>query len=106
MPSSSAGVDETETTDSSFCFVVQMDRDLGYTDYWNGFEGLMKTPSEGAATYVYAAFDPSLQKHNGAYLANSQVQPPEKIRSWARDPVEAELLWKLSEQIVGQKFEY
>ena len=83
-----------------------MDRDLGYTEYWGGLEGLTKTPSQGAATHVYAAFDPALQTHNGAYLCNSQVCPLEKVRPWARDPIEAEMLWQLSERIVGQKFDY
>lgn len=63
----------------------------------------MKNASEGAATHVYAAFDPSLKDHNGAYLVDSQVWPVEKVRPWARDPVEANMLWKLSEEIVGQK---
>lgn len=83
-----------------------MDRDLGYADYWGGFEGLMKNASEGAATHVYAAFDSSLTEHNGAYLVDSQIWPVEKVRPWARDPVEADMLWKLSEEIVGQKFSY
>ena len=83
-----------------------MDRDLGYADYWGGFEDLIKNASEGVATHVYAAFDPSLIEHNGAYLVDSQVMPLEKVRPWARDPVEAEMLWKLSEEIVGQKFSY
>lgn len=83
-----------------------MDRDLGYTDHWDGFKNQMKTSSEGAATHVYAAFDPELRQHNGAYLCDSQVHPLEKVRAWARDAIEAEMLWKLSEEIVGQRFEY
>lgn len=31
---------------------------------------------------------------------------PAEIRCWGRDHVEAERLWKLSEEIVGQKFDY
>ena len=83
-----------------------MDRDIGYTETWGGFEGLLKNSSEGTATHVYAAFHPSIQKHNGAYLVDSRVEPLEKVRPWARDAIEAEMLWKLSEDIVGQKFEY
>ena len=83
-----------------------MDRDLGYADHWAGFEGHLKTPSKGAATHMYAAFDPTLRQHNGAYLCDSQVHPLEKVRPWARDPIEAEMLWKLSEDIVGQTFQY
>ncbi|KAL9027541.1 MAG: hypothetical protein Q9196_003946 [Gyalolechia fulgens] len=92
--------------EEEFNALRKMDRDLGYTDYWGGFEHLMKNASEGAATHLYAAFDPSLKEHNGAYLADSQVWPVEKVRSWARDSVEADMLWKLSEKIVGQEFSY
>ena len=81
-----------------------MDRDLGYTDYWGGFDHLFKTLSQGAATHVYAAFDPDLEQHNGAYLEDCKVHPAEKTPSWARDPVAADMLWKLSEQIVGHEF--
>jgi hypothetical protein len=31
---------------------------------------------------------------------------PEEVGSWGRDEVEAEKLWKLSEEILGEKFEY
>ncbi|KAL8962585.1 MAG: hypothetical protein Q9193_001027 [Seirophora villosa] len=76
--------------EEEFNALGKMDRDLGYTDYWGGFESLRKNASEGAATHVYAAFDSSLKHHNGAYLVDSQVWPVEKVRPWARDPVEAE----------------
>ena len=32
--------------------------------------------------------------------------PEEKVRAWARDKLEAERLWKVSEELVGQKFAY
>lgn len=41
---------------------------------------------------------------NGSYLQDCDVFPPEKVRAWGRDEVEAERLWALSEEIVGQKF--
>ncbi|KAL9030778.1 MAG: hypothetical protein Q9196_001128 [Gyalolechia fulgens] len=88
----------------SLNWTEQMDRDLGYTDYWHGFDHLLKNASEGASTHVYAAFEPSLQGHNGAYLADNRVHPSERILPWARDPVSAERLWRLSEELVGQKF--
>lgn len=87
-------------------YIEQADRDLGYTDYWHGFDHLIKSASQGASTHVYAAFETSLKDHNGAYLVNNQIHPQEKVLPWARDPVSAELLWKLSEKLVGQKFEY
>ncbi|KAL8798704.1 MAG: hypothetical protein Q9182_006455 [Xanthomendoza sp. 2 TL-2023] len=92
--------------EEEFKALQRMDRDLGHTEFWGGFNHLLKNASEGAATHVYAAFHPSLKDHNGAYLADSQVHPVEQVRPWARDPVEADMLWKLSEEIVGQKFEY
>ncbi|KAL8832482.1 MAG: hypothetical protein Q9191_000252 [Dirinaria sp. TL-2023a] len=84
---------------------LTMDRDLGYTDYWAGFDHLVKTLSQGAATHVYAAFDPNLKQYNGSCLADCKVCPAEKTPPWARDPVAADMLWKLSEQLVSQQFE-
>lgn len=81
-----------------------MDRDLGYADFWGGFDHLAKSLSQGAATYVYAAFDPDLKRHNGSCLADCKVCPAEKTPSWARDLIAADMLWKLSEQLVGQEF--
>lgn len=41
-------------------------------------------------------------EHNGAYLEDSKPVPPSHVRSWARDELEAERLWKLSEDLVGK----
>ena len=85
-----------------------------------------KTVQHGIATHAVAAFDPSIAgecstysderhqgnkiltctDHNGSYLAESQIVPVVNISSWARDKVEAEKLWKLSEKLVGQDFTY
>lgn len=51
-------------------------------------------------------YRPSRKEHNGAYFVDSNAVPPESVRAWARDSVEAARLWKLSEEIVGQKFTY
>ncbi|KAI0173314.1 NAD(P)-binding protein [Hypoxylon sp. FL1284] len=66
------------------------------------------TPDEGAATYVYAAFDDDIKAHNGAYLLKCRLADPWKddLRAWATSPVEAEMLWKLTEKLIGQEFEY
>ena len=45
-------------------------------------------------------------ENNGSYLIDSHVETPENVRCWARDPIEAERLWALSEELVGEKFEY
>jgi hypothetical protein len=43
---------------------------------------------------------------NGFYLQGCDVFPPEKVRAWGRNEVEAERLWALSEEIVVQRFSY
>ncbi|EHA27353.1 dehydrogenase [Aspergillus niger ATCC 1015] len=67
-----------------------------------------KTMSQGVATHVFAAFHPSITTHqnNGSFVQDCTVLKPEEVRSWARDPIEAEQLWKLTEDIVGETFEY
>jgi hypothetical protein len=44
--------------------------------------------------------------NNGSFLQDSHVVAPEDIYPWGRDPIDAEKLWNLSEEIVGEKFEY
>jgi hypothetical protein len=63
-----------------------------------------KSISQGTATHVYASFDPEIASHNGAHLLDCRLAKPEEIRSKANDPEQAERLWRLSEQIVGQDF--
>lgn len=46
------------------------------------------------------------KEHNGSYLRHSGVISPENIQSWARDPIDGEKLWTLSEDLVSQKFDY
>lgn len=50
--------------------------------------------------------DSSIAENNGSYLQDCTISKQEDVRSWARDPIEAEQLWKLTEEIVGEKFEY
>jgi len=63
---------------------------------------------QGTATHVYAAFGQDLSTHNGAYLLDSRVSDPltDAVAPWATSPFEAEKLWRLSEELVGQKFQY
>ncbi|KAI2731898.1 hypothetical protein CBS147332_1037 [Penicillium roqueforti] len=83
-----------------------VDKFMGNKEGWLEFK--QKSPQEGAATHVYAAFEPSLRDHNGAYLQDCHVADPwtDTIKPWATDKVEAEKLWKLSEKLVGQEFRY
>ncbi|KAH7095286.1 hypothetical protein FB567DRAFT_25629 [Paraphoma chrysanthemicola] len=64
-----------------------------------------KTLDECAATHVVAAFDPRLDGFNGAYLENGNVSA-EGLQPTAKREGDAEKLWKLSERLVGQTFEY
>ncbi|ORY03482.1 retinol dehydrogenase 13 [Clohesyomyces aquaticus] len=81
--------------------------------FWGAPEGWMTefpfvTPDEGAATHVVAAFDPDIAPHNGSYLEKCALADPwsGRIKPWATNPIEAERLWKLSEELVGQTFTY
>ncbi|KAF8904684.1 putative short-chain dehydrogenase [Gymnopilus junonius] len=92
-----------------FSEVRNVDRKLGNKE---GFEddsaSKVLSVEKGTATHVYAAFDPDLKGHNGAYLLNCRVADPltDPVKPWATSPFEAEKLWRLSEDLVGQKFSY
>jgi hypothetical protein len=80
--------------------------------------------SQGTATHIVAAFDPNIAgrflgttlgrfwrltfriDHNGAYLMDAGLAPDDEPKPYAYDKGIAERLWKLAEEIVGQKFEY
>jgi hypothetical protein len=74
----------------------------------NQLKGLMstefwKTAEQGAATMLVAAFDPDLSTKKGVYLDDCQIRRSSK---WASDAEKAERLWKLSEELVQEKFSY
>ncbi|KAI5362590.1 hypothetical protein J4E82_011705 [Alternaria postmessia] len=62
-----------------------------------------KTLEEGAATSVAAALDPRLDSVSGAFLDDCQVA---EALEFASSEKNAEQLWALSEQIVGERFTY
>lgn len=66
----------------------------------------MKNQSQGSATTIVAALDPNIKERSGAYLADCQVTHNSPTKDYAFDPSNAEKLWTLSENLVGQKFEY
>ncbi|KAI8627615.1 NAD(P)-binding protein [Xylariaceae sp. FL1651] len=70
---------------------------------WVWEEPRFKNFSQIAATPLIAALDPDLPEKSPAYLQNSQIHEPDQH---AKDPEAVEKLWKLSEELVGQKFEY
>ncbi|KAK4222383.1 hypothetical protein QBC38DRAFT_490002 [Podospora fimiseda] len=61
-----------------------------------------KTPDEGSSTTLVAALDPALNETKGLYLVDCQIA---EAYYHATDPVAADRLWKLSEELVGDKFE-
>jgi NAD(P)-dependent dehydrogenase (short-subunit alcohol dehydrogenase family) len=65
----------------------------------------LKSLDECTATHVVAAFGEGLEQFNGAYLAEGKVCQ-EGVQRVARGEGDAERLWKLSEELVGEKFEY
>ncbi|PHH86252.1 hypothetical protein CDD83_10516 [Cordyceps sp. RAO-2017] len=87
----------------------EMDRLAGYPPGWStDLASRSVTADEGAATHVFAAFDPDIAPLNGAYFEDCRVADAwnDRVKPWATDPVEAERLWKLSERLVGQEFSY
>lgn len=71
-----------------------------------------KSLQQGAATTVWAASSPHLAKRGGIYLENCQIAPAAVhgknigVESYAVNPDLAERLWTLSEELVGQSFEF
>jgi len=59
-----------------------------------------KSADGGAATLVVAGFDPGLDADTGVYLDDCQLKRPAK---WASDVGNAEKLWSLSEELVGEE---
>ncbi|KAK3400078.1 hypothetical protein B0T20DRAFT_176121 [Sordaria brevicollis] len=76
---------------------------------WNGEEVPVKTLQQGCATTLRAALDPALEKEGGdggVFLSDCQfTKDPEIVAPWALDEGDAERLWALSEELVGEKFE-
>ena len=64
-----------------------------------------KTLEQGCATTLIAALDPELEAFSGEYLNNGDVSKIEP-RKYATSLENQEKLWKLSEDLVGEKFEW
>jgi NAD(P)-dependent dehydrogenase (short-subunit alcohol dehydrogenase family) len=62
-----------------------------------------KDLDQGAATTLVAAFDHKLNDQRSVYMADCQFKD---AAAWAIDVVAAERLWKLSEEIVGEEFDW
>lgn len=77
-----------------------------------GESTVFKSVEAGAATTCYAATAPELEGKGGVYLEDCHIADVDDastvggVRSYALDPDNAEKLWALSEEIVGQKFSF
>ncbi|KAJ5958850.1 uncharacterized protein N7479_006000 [Penicillium vulpinum] len=60
-----------------------------------------KTLQQGCATTLIAALDPRLKKFSGSYLSDGQLK---QQADHARGADNAEKLWHLGEEILGQRF--
>ncbi len=72
-----------------------------------------KTPEQGAATSVWAATAPELEGKGGLYLDDCQIaeertseDDPGGYEAYARDPEAAKRLWTVSEEMVGERFDF
>jgi hypothetical protein len=63
-----------------------------------------KTVETSASTLVVAAVDDRFDGKGGLFLKNCQVLDT-TATPWVTDPTGAERLWKLSEELVGEKFD-
>lgn len=68
-----------------------------------------KSTEQGAATSIWAALAPELEGIGGRYLENCRIaqpwsddHPTSGVKPYALDPVSAERLWSVSEQLVAR----
>jgi len=77
-----------------------------------GQEMKMKSVEQGAATSVWAATSPTLNGRGGIYLEDCHIAEAATpggeggVESYALDHTDADRLWALSEQLVGQQFTF
>ncbi|KAF5645216.1 oxidoreductase [Fusarium sp. NRRL 25303] len=88
--------------------LVEADRAMGDPWGWVDWSTVPVSSEVGAATHAFAAFDPDLKENNGAYLLECRLADPmtDTVRPWATSSTEAALLWRKSEEMVGQKFDF
>jgi NAD(P)-dependent dehydrogenase (short-subunit alcohol dehydrogenase family) len=71
-----------------------------------------KTLEQGSATSVWAASSPELEGRGALYLEDCHIAAPAVagedggVESYALDPATADRLWALSEQLVGETFDF
>ncbi|UKZ76857.1 hypothetical protein TrVFT333_004572 [Trichoderma virens FT-333] len=68
-----------------------------------------KTLQQGCSTALRAALDPDLPKEDGVFLEDCCLTTPSEslfLATYAVDANSAEHLWKMSEEMISQKFSY
>lgn len=90
--------------------LMEAQRIYGNKSMW-GFDGVRrKDLDQGVSTHVLAAFNTTVcsPASNGAFLTDCHIADPykEEVYPWATSKVEADKLWKLSEELVQQEFSY
>jgi len=88
-------------------------RAMGWIDADGNVDARFKTPSQGAATSVWCATNAQLDGKGGVYCEDCDIAvavPADDkgfsgVRPWATDPVLADKLWALSEQMTGVRFD-
>ncbi|KIX02561.1 uncharacterized protein Z518_08502 [Rhinocladiella mackenziei CBS 650.93] len=97
------GVISIATHPGSIWTDLSRNLDEKYTKLISKTGGFWKSLDQGSATTLVAALDPKLSEDDRViYLSDCQVA---QSAGHASDEKAAERLWKLSEDIVGQKFE-
>jgi NAD(P)-dependent dehydrogenase (short-subunit alcohol dehydrogenase family) len=87
-------------------------RAMGWIDEQGAVNERFKTPSQGAATSVWCATNAQLDGKGGVYCEDCDIAEAvaadaavwSGVRPWAIDPVLADKLWTLSEQMTGVAF--
>lgn len=66
-----------------------------------------KTLQQGCATQIVAALDHSLEEQDGVFLADCRPSTsPLPVKPWSLDEKDAERMWTLSEELVGEAFDF
>lgn len=62
---------------------------------------------QGCATQVVAALDPGLEDQDGVFLSDRRPSTDALVvKSWSLDEKDAEPMWMLSEDLVGEAFDF
>ncbi|OAP60562.1 hypothetical protein AYL99_05564 [Fonsecaea erecta] len=99
---SSAGIQSISTHPGSIWTDLSRNLDDKHLSLIEKTGGFWKDLDQGSATTLVAALDPKLVDPEVIYLSDCQVAEP---AGWASDGRAAARLWKLSEDLVGQKFD-